>query len=175
MASIAMGWTSDFSVRGLKTEPTFIEHVQYGRRADRFSLDAVIHGQQIGAFSVDLEPDGRVRVAACPLADGCAATPPNGFLSTVAVLAALRAGLLTGSADVVSYAGRDAMCVPLEALQPDLPTPVVLDPCLDLETGAVLAHRRRFDHGFGGATLDESSLVLTSPILASDLNPRFRK
>jgi hypothetical protein len=175
MATTAMGWTSDFSVRGMKTEPTFIEHVQYARQGDRFTLDAVIHGEQVGAFAVDLDPDGRVTVAACPLAGGCAPTPPNGFLSTVAVLAALRAGRLTGAADVVSYAGRDAMCVALEALQPDMATPVVMDPCLDLQTGAVLAHRRRFDDGFGGATLDESSLVLTSPLLASDFNPRFRK
>jgi hypothetical protein len=88
MATTAMGWTSDFSVRGMKTEPTFIEHVQYGRQGDRFTLDAVIHGEQVGAFAVDLDPDGRVTVAACPLAGDCAPTPPNGFLSTVAVLCA---------------------------------------------------------------------------------------
>src|SRR5437899_1689311 len=31
-----------------------------------------------------------------------------------------------------------------------------MDPCFDLATGAVLAHRRRFDHQFRGASLDEA-------------------
>jgi hypothetical protein len=170
LADVASRWTTDFTVQGLKTEPTFIEQVHYARRGDQFSLDASIHGQAIGRLTLDLDRDGQVRVLACPATMTCQNQPPNGFLSTVAVLAALRRGQLTGQGEAASYAGRSAVCVPLETIQPDLSAPVVMDPCFDRQTGAVLAHRRRFDRQFGGATLDETSLRLTSGPFGEPIN-----
>lgn len=158
LAAVARTWTVNYAVRGTKTEPTFVERVEYTRQGDHFSLRGDVDGQDLGLQALDLDPDGTIRVARCPEATVCGDAPPNGFLSTVAVLAALRAGRLTGFGDIISYAGRQAVCVPLEAIQPDLEAPVVLDPCLDLQTGALLAQRRRFDGLFGGAMLDEPTL-----------------
>lgn len=177
VAAVARRWTTDFSVRGMKTEPTFIEQVQYTRAGDRFSLDASIHGQAVGQLALDLAADGEVTLVACPTTSGCPDLPPNGFLSTVAALAALRAGRLAGQGELAAFAGRDVVCVPLEQIQPRLTSPAVMDPCFDVATGAVLAHRRRFDHQFGGATLDESSVRLTRAPFGETLtlNPSFRK
>jgi hypothetical protein len=163
LATVAQAWTMDYDVRGTKTEPTFVEHVEYARQGDRFTLRGDFFGEELGVLALDLGPDGAISVAACPQGTVCTEAPPNGFLSTVAVLAALRAGRLTGSGDVVSYAGRLGVCVPLEAIQSRLDAPVVLDPCVDLQTGALLAERRRFDNQFGGAMLDEASFQLVTP------------
>lgn len=161
LASVAQAWNMDFAVRGSKTEPTFVEHVEYAREGDRFVLSGDIAGEQLGQLALDLGSDGSISVAACPEADTCSDAPPNGFLSTVSVLAALRSGRLSGTGDLINYAGRTGVCVPLEAIQPTLDAPVVLDPCLDLQTGALLAERRRFDGQFGGAMLDEATVRLT--------------
>jgi hypothetical protein len=162
LATVARDWTVDYVVRGSKTEPTFVEHLEYARRGDRFWLRGDVDGEDLGMQVRDLAPDGAISVAACPPGTACDETPPNGFLSTMAVLAALRSGRLTGDGDAITYAGRKGVCIPLEAVQPGLePASVVLDPCLDLQTGALLAERRRFDAQFGGAMLDESSFVLT--------------
>jgi hypothetical protein len=160
LATVARDWTVDYVVHGTKTEPTFVEHVEYARQGDRFFLRGDIDGEQLGLQALDLAPDGSISVDSCPPGTGCSDAPPNGFLSTIAVLAALRTGRLTGSGDVVSYAGRQGVCIPLEAIQPELKSPVVLDPCLDLQTGALLAERRRFDGQFGGAMLDEASFLI---------------
>jgi len=159
IATVARAWTMDFTVLGSKTEPTFVEHVEYGRLGDRFILRGDIAGDDLGVTAYDVTANGVVSVVACPASSECTSAP-NGFLSTVMVVAAARAGRLHGSADLASYAGRQAMCVPLEAIQPRLNMPVVLDPCFDVATGAVLAHRRRYDGQFGGAALDESSLQI---------------
>ena len=151
----------------MKTEPTFVEHVEYARQGDHFVLSGDISGEQLGLEALDLGSDGAISVAACPDGSVCSDAPPIGFLSTVAVLAALRSGRLSGSGDLISYAGRTGVCVPLEAIQPTLDAPVVTDPRLDLQTGALLAERRRFDGQFGGAMLDESSFHLVIAIGAS--------
>jgi hypothetical protein len=47
-ASVVYGCTTDFSVHGMKTEPPFVEPVEYERHGDRFSLRADVNSQHLG-------------------------------------------------------------------------------------------------------------------------------
>jgi len=89
----------------------------------------------------------------------------------VQVLAAVRRGRDLGRAVMLSYAGREVACVPVEALSgktaatdpnggPAVGPHAAVDPCFDTFTGAVFAQRSRNDGSFTGPTLDAATLVV---------------
>jgi len=169
LATLAHSWISDWTVIGAKTEPTYVEHVRISRRGDRFTLDADALGEQFGRTELSVDDRGRIAVRACPRSARCDVRP-TGFLATVQVLAAARRGQLAGRAPVLRYAGRSVACVPADLLWGKAPMTdatvstmdlhEVLDPCLDILTGAVLAQRSRHDGSFAGPTLDEGTLIV---------------
>jgi hypothetical protein len=177
LATLARSWSSNWTVLGAKTEPTYVEHVRISRRGDRFTLDADANGEPFGRIEMSVDDRGRIAVLDCPRWVRCD-TRPTGFLATVPVLAAARRGQLAGAAPVLGYAGREVACVPAELLRDGATTGApgvtardadgsstvdlraVIDPCLDTRTGAVLAQRSRDDGSFAGPTLDEDTLVV---------------
>ena len=170
LATLARSWSSDWTVTGSKTEPTYVEHVRISRRGDRFTLDADAYGEQIGRIEMSVDDRGRVAVHACPRGSRCDARP-TGFLATVQVVAAVRRGQLTGRAPVLRYASREVACVPADLLWSRAATMdadggsttdsrALNDPCLDTLTGAVLAQRSRHNGRFAGPTLDEGTLIV---------------
>lgn len=167
LAALARSWSSDWTVIGTKTEPTYIEKVRISRRGDRFTLDADISGERLGRIEMSVDGHGRVAVLACPRALSCDVRPA-GFLATVQFLAAARRGELGGSAPVLRYAGREVACVPVDLLRGNADAGggstvglrAVVDPCFDTLTGAVFAQRSRDDGSFSGPTLDEGTLIV---------------
>jgi hypothetical protein len=85
--------------------------------------------------------------------------PGVSFLSNASLLAAYRAHRPLGRATPVSYGTRKIVCIPAERIGV---TEAVLDPCFDLETGAVLAQRLRLDGRFDGPSLDPGSIRISS-------------
>jgi hypothetical protein len=165
LAALTGSWSPDWTVVGAKTEPTYVEHVRISRRGDRFSLEADANGAQFGRTELSVDDRGRITVLACPPGARCDARP-TGFLATVLLVAAARRHPLTGRVPVLPYAGRWVACIPAELVwvDPDnsgtVDSPPVLDPCLDVLTGAVLAQRSRHNDRFTGPSLDEGTLVV---------------
>ncbi|HET8661481.1 MAG TPA: hypothetical protein VFM55_21100 [Micromonosporaceae bacterium] len=170
LAALARSWSSQWTVNGTKTEPTYVETVRIERRGDWFALDAAAYGQRLGRIEMSVDAHGRVAVLACSPGLACD-THPTGFLATVPLLAAARRGQDLGRAPVRAYAGRELVCVPVDLLRgvtavesvggdPAARAPAVLDPCFDTLTGAVLAQRTRDGGGFSGPTLDEGTLIV---------------
>jgi hypothetical protein len=164
-------------VIGTKSEPTYVETIRISRNGDRFTLDAEASGQRVGLVEMSVDDRGRVAMLACPRGATCDLRP-TGYLATVQVLAMVRRGERTGTAPVLRYAGRDVVCVPtglLRGTPSDAETDdgssmvlsAVSNPCLDMETGAVLAQQscdltqQLCDGGaFVGPTLDEGTLIV---------------
>jgi len=177
LAALAGGWSAHWTMTGAKTEPTYVENVRVTRRGNLFTLDADINGVQVGRTQMSVDNKGRVKVLACPRGSSCAERP-RGFLATVEVLAVIRRGQTAGTAPVFPYADREVACVAAHliwrnrpATRPDVAAPdagLLLDPCLDTLTGAVVAQRSRYDGSFTGPTLDESSLAVRDLSAAID-------
>jgi hypothetical protein len=171
LAAIAGSWSSNWTVTGAKTEPTYVENVRISRRGDFFSLDADAFGESFGRIEMSVDDQGRIAVLACPRGASCDPNPA-GFLATVPVLAAARRGQDLGRAPVLTYAGREVACAPAELLGgrtaaadsnggPRADFHAAVDPCFDLATGAVFAQRSRNDESsFAGPTLDAATVVV---------------
>jgi hypothetical protein len=154
-------WPTHFSVAGGKSEPTYVEAVNIERQGDVFSTLAgapVWELRSTEALSVG--PDGTVARVVCPKGMNCARTTPSvSFLSSAWLLAAYRAHRPLGRATPVSYGDREVVCLPAERIGI---AEAVLDPCFDLETGAVLAQRHRLSGRFDGPSLDPGSIRIGS-------------
>lgn len=157
-------------VIGTKSEPTYVETIRISRDDDRFTLDAQANGQRFGRVEMSVDDHGQVVVLACPLGASCG-LHPTGYLATVQILAMVRRGQGIGTAPVLRYAGREIACVPASLLRGTPPNTevdgnstmalrAVSTPCLDVETGAVLAQRSSDDGAFVGPTLNEGTLIV---------------
>lgn len=161
LPEIAASWTQSYTVTGTKTEPTYIEHVTITRTDDVFTVagGAMVH-MEPSVESVRVGDDGTVEHIVCPASMDCSTPRPlTGFLATASVLSAARAGRLHGTVIPQSFGNRTVVCVPAEQIGVDDP---VLDPCLDIETGAVLAQRHRRSGTYDGPTFDPWSVTVTA-------------
>ncbi len=161
LADVAAGWTEAFTVTGTKTEPTYIEHVTITRDNNVFTVagGAMVH-MEPSIESVRLDDDGTIEHVVCPAAMDCTTSRPlTGFLATASVLSAARSGRLTGTVIPQSFGNRTVVCVPAEQIGVAEP---VLDPCLDIETGAVLAQRHRRSGMYDGPTFDPWSVTVSA-------------
>ena len=167
LATLARSWSSNWMVIGTKSEPTYVETIRISRNGDRFTFDAEANGQPFGRVEMTVDDSGQVAVLACPRGASCDLRP-TGYLATVQVLAMVRRGQGFGTAPVLRYAGREIACVPANLLRANtevdsssaMALRAVSSPCLDVETGAVLAQRSCDDGGFVGPTLDEGTLIV---------------
>lgn len=160
LTKVAASWTESFTVTGIKTEPTYIEHVTITRKENVFTVagGAMVH-MEPSVESVRLADDGSIEHIVCPAAMDCSTPRPlTGFLATASVLSAARTGRLTGTVIPQAFGNRTVVCVPAEQIGVDDP---VLDPCLDIETGAVLAQRHRRSGTYDGPTFDPWSVTVT--------------
>jgi hypothetical protein len=163
-ATVAL-WPREFEVTGTKTEPTYIEHVRFGRRGDLFGLeiDIVAQGNAAGGRTrtvLSVSPEGVVTEVGCGRPDCTIDQPPHGYLATAWVLALQRRNGLQSPIRQRVLAGRSLICLDDSALGTPQP---VMDPCLDTATGAALAQLSRIDPGrFAGPTLDGTGIAIKS-------------
>lgn len=161
LVDVVASWTGSYTVTGTKTEPTYIEHVTITRNNDVFTVaGGAMVNMDPSVESVRLGTDGSIEHVVCPAAMDCTTPRPlTGFLATASVLSAARSGRLTGTVIPQSFGNRTVVCVPAEQIGVVDP---VLDPCLDLETGAVLAQRHRRSGTYDGPTFDPWSVTVTA-------------
>lgn len=161
LADVAASWPDSYTVTGTKTEPTYIEHVTIMRNDDVFTVaGGAMVNMEPSIESVRLGTDGTIEHVVCPTAMDCSVSRPlSGFLATASVLSAARSGRLTASVVPQPFGDRTVVCIPAEQIGIDTP---VLDPCLDTETGAVLAQRHRRSGTYDGPTFDPWSVTVTA-------------
>lgn len=164
------GWPDHFAVSGTKTEPTYREVVEVRRDGDVFTvMGGAPAWMALSVEAIAVGGDGEMRHLVCPPGMDCSGPArPAGFLASAAVLAARRAGRLDGTGDVLAFGGRRVVCVPAEAigiLQP------ILDPCLDLASGAVIAQRHRLSGRFDGPSLDAASVIVALEPTSTEFLP----
>jgi hypothetical protein len=162
---LARSWPAHFALSGTKTEPTYIEHVQMYRDGNVFTLEGgAPAGMTPSVEIVTVAQDGTLTATVCPKAMNCALPlRPDGFLASAAILGALRRGKLKGRLEPRRFGRYWVVCVPAEQLGIAHP---ILDPCVEIHTGAVLAQRHRRTGRFDGPSLDPSSIRLTTTSLA---------
>jgi hypothetical protein len=156
-------WPTRFDVSGGKSEPTYVEAINIDRRGDVFTaVGGAPAWEQRSVERVSVDPSGNVMHLICPSGLNCDnAGPGVNFLSSVWLLAAFRKhashgeSSFLGRARPVSYGARRVVCIQAERVGA---TVAVLDPCFDLETGAVLAQRHRLSGRFDGPSLDPGSI-----------------
>lgn len=141
---LVASWPDHFVMTGTKTEPTYVYHVEVSRDGEVFRLT--------GGAPLNTEP---LRDSVT-VADG---RQPIGFLATASIIGAVRSGQLSGSFEPRPFGDRQVVCVPAEAIGVDRP---IVDPCVDTETGAVLAQRHRLTGDFDGPSLDPWSVAIQS-------------
>jgi len=164
IAAAATSWLPQFVLTGTKTEPTYIEHIRLERNGDVFVLQGgAPAGMTPSRVSVALHADGTLSYLNCPTEMRChGATPPSGFLASAAILAAIRERQLSGRFPLIAYGGLQLVCIPAEQLGIH---DAVLDPCIEAQSGAVIAQRHRRSGEFDGPSLDPWSITLsTSPV-----------
>jgi hypothetical protein len=161
VASWVAAWPTFFTVKGGKSEPTYVEAIDLERDDDVFSvLGGAPAWEQRAAEAIAVDARGGMRHVKCPVAMTCDPTVPSvSFLSSAALLAAYRAHRPLGRATPVPYGERRVICLPAERIGV---AEAVLDPCFDLETGAVLAQRHRLSGRFDGPSLDPGSVRVKS-------------
>ena len=164
IALAAASWGPQFILTGTKTEPTYIEHIHLDRDGDIFVLQGgAPAGMTPSRESVVLGADGALRHLDCPTGMRCdTAEPPSGFLASAVILGAIRAQRLSGRFPIVAYGGFELVCVPAERLGVQN---AVLDPCVEVHSGAVVAQRHRRSGEFDGPSLDPWSINLSKPTL----------
>ena len=166
IATWVAGWPTRFDVSGGKSEPAYVEAVNIDRREDIFTAVGgapAWEERSLERVSVDLR--GNVMHLVCPGGSHCdEARPAVDFLSSAWLLSAFRkhgprgeAGFL-GRATPVPYGARQIICLQAERIGV---TEAVLDPCFDLQTGAVLAQRHRMSGRFDGPSLDPGSIRIS--------------
>jgi hypothetical protein len=153
-------WPVEFTVWGGKSEPTYVEAIDIERLGDVFTARGGAPAWERRATeSITVEASGRMRHLRCAAGMSCAdAAPGVSFLSSAALLAAFRAHRPLGRATPMPYGDREILCLPAERLGIK---EAVLDPCFDLETGAVLAQRHRLSGRIDGPSLDPGSIHVT--------------
>lgn len=158
----ARSWPSYFVLIGTKTEPTYIEHITLRRDGDLFVLQGgAPAGMTPSRESVLVETDGSLRHIECPSPMRCdRSAPPSGFLASAAILAAINHGRLSGRLPMLSYGSLQLICVPAERLGIH---DAILDPCIEVHSGAVVALRHRRSGHFDGPSLDPWSINITYP------------
>jgi hypothetical protein len=164
IAAAEASWRPQFVLTGTKTEPTYIEHVRLERDGDVFILQGgAPAGMAPSRESVAVRADGTLTHLDCPTGMRCDGTaPPSGFLASAAILAAIRERQLSGRFPLISYGSFELVCIPAERLGV---RDAVLDPCIEAQSGAVIAQRHRRSGEFDGPSLDPWSVTLsTSPI-----------
>jgi hypothetical protein len=157
------GWPQRFDVSGGKSEPTYVEAVNVGRRGDVFTtVGGAPAWEERSTEEVSVDSRGKVVHLRCPRGLNCgSAKPAVNFLSSAWLLAAFRergaqgGGDFLGRATPVPYGNRQVVCIRAERIGV---TEAVLDPCFDLATGAVLAQRHRLSGRFDGPSLDPGSI-----------------
>lgn len=171
LTAMVAAWPTDFLVTGTKTEPTYIEHVRFGRRGDLFGLeiDIVPQGNIAGGrirTVLSVSPQGVVTEVGCGRPACEIDQPPHGFLATAWVLALQRRGDLRSPIRPRRFAGRSLVCLDDSTLETAQP---VMDPCLDSSTGGALAQLSRLDPTqFAGPTLDATGIGI-EPRATDDL------
>ena len=156
----AVSWGPRFVLTGTKTEPTYIEHIRLERDGDLFILQGgAPAGMAPSRESIAVGAGGALRHVDCPAGMTCAKTePPSGFLASAGILAALRRQRLSGRFPIYSYGGHALVCIPAERLGVQN---AVLDPCVEIQSGAVIAQRHRRSGEFEGPSLDPWSINLS--------------
>jgi hypothetical protein len=161
ITALAMSWPPSFILTGTKTEPTYIEHIRLERDGDLFTLQGgAPAGMPSSRESLVVEPDGALRHIECPPGMRCdIVEPPSGFLAAAAIVSAIRNGRLTVRLPVSPYERFLLACVPAESL--DIHD-AILDPCIEIHSGAVMALRHRLSGQFDGPSLDPWSIGLST-------------
>ena len=166
VATWIAGWPTRFDVSGGKSEPTYVEAINIDRRGDVFTaVGGAPAWEERLVEKVSIDPHGGATNLICPSGLSCdKARPGVNFLSNAWLLAAFRkrtphggSGFL-GRATPVPYGARQVVCIEAERVGV---TEAVLDPCFDLETGAVLAQRHRLSGRFDGPSLDPGSIRIS--------------
>jgi hypothetical protein len=158
-------WPTRFDLSGGKSEPTYVEAINIDRRGNVFTaVGGAPAWEQRSVERVSIDSSGNVTHLVCPSGLNCDAGPGVNFLSSAWLLAAFRkhasrgeSGFL-GRAVPLPYGARQVVCIQAERVGA---TEAVLDPCFDLETGAVLAQRHRLSGRFDGPSLDPGSIRIS--------------
>jgi hypothetical protein len=159
IVAAATSWSGRFILTGTKTEPIYIEHIRLERDVDVFTLQGgAPAGTPPSSESVILDDQGSLRHLVCPAGMACdTREPPSGFLASAVVAAAIRHHRLSGRFPIFSYGGFTLACIAAERLGIKNP---VLDPCVEVRSGAVMAQRHRRSGRFDGPSLDPWSINL---------------
>ncbi len=161
IATAAASWSPRFTLTGTKTEPTYIEHIRLERDGNLFVLQGgAPAGMALSRESVVIDADGKLRHLDCPTGMRCdTGEPPSGFLASAVIVAAVRQARLSGRFPILAYGGHELLCIPAEQLGVQQP---VLDPCVEIYSGAVIAQRHRRSGEFDGPSLDSWSIELST-------------
>jgi hypothetical protein len=161
IATAAASWSPQFVLTGTKTEPTYIEHIRLERYGDLFVLQGgAPAGMAPSRESVVIDADGKLQHLDCPPGMPCdTGASPSGFLASAVIVAAVRQARLSGRFPILAYGEYELLCVPAEQLGVQLP---VLDPCVEIHSGAVIAQRHRRSGEFDGPSLDPWSIELSA-------------
>lgn len=162
LAVWAAGLPERFVVSGQKTEPTYQLQTDMARRGDVFAVlgGAPAHSAR-ALVRVALEGEGIVVALPCPEGARCGtAHGARGHLATAALVAASRAGRLSGRVEPVAHGPHEVVCVAGEMLGIVAP---ILDPCFERMTGAAIAQRHRTSGRLEGPTLDPLSVRIHGP------------
>lgn len=163
---VARAWPTHFTLSGTKTEPTYIEQIGLTRSGDVFTLSGgAPAGMTPSREVVAVTAGGELRPVLCPPAMDCAPPlRPSGFLASAAIVAAARRGALHGHFVPLRFGRYQVLCIPAEEIGIAHP---VLDPCVEIHSGAVLALRHRLSGKFEGPSLDPWSVHLTGITVAA--------
>jgi hypothetical protein len=167
IARLAATWPDHFLVSGTKTEPTYIEGVTLARDGNIFTLwGGAPVGMPASRQRLAVGDGGQLTVIACPASLSCRQPlRPSGFLASAAILAAARRGALHGRFTARRFGPYRVVCVPAEQIGIAQP---LLDPCVEIHSGAVIALRHRLSHKFEGPSLDPWSVEFTTDALAAN-------
>lgn len=156
VAAWVKDWPVRFSVAGGKSEPAYVEAININRRGDIFTtIGGAPAWEKRATETALIDPFGKVTLAGCPSGNVCDARPAVSFLSSAWLLGSFRRGADLGRAMPVPYGTRQVICIPAERIGV---AEAVLDPCFDLQSGAVLAQRHRLSGRFDGPSLDPGSI-----------------
>jgi hypothetical protein len=170
VASWAKALPQNFSASGSKNEPTYLAAIDISRDGDLFTIRGGAPAWMARSVeSVRVAADGTIVHRICPAGMDCRQdVHPAGFLSSAALLAAARRGLLHGMASVEQYGAYSVVCVPGEQLSINNP---ILDPCFEINSGAAIAEKHRTSHRFDGPSLDPVSVRIAIPSSKSAASP----
>ncbi|MBB2976914.1 hypothetical protein FHX49_002502 [Microbacterium endophyticum] len=171
LAGIVASWPDSYQVTGTKSEPLYTERIVATRDGDTFAVRIEVLGQGDAAMGTQLSAV-RATSVGIEWITGCTKSAAlcaddselRGFLATATVVEGARNGTLPETGVVRVLHGTDVVCIDDEALHPNSsPALVPLDPCVDIETGAVLGHWSTASAAFVGATLADGFTVIDSP------------